>query len=463
LFEYLAAGAVTLLALAVLLNGSFFSAWSANHVDLSINLTAADALSDRADPYGTGTLLERAESLGSPTTFIYSQLFTSYIQPPTSGLSLLPLTALPWRDATRLYLLLNHAFLAAAAAITLYTLRPAMPTRWLIAGAAVVLAAYAQINASFALGQVDASLTLLLSIAFWAYARGNAPLAGGAIAIAAAIKLIPGLLLLYFLWKREYRTALWCAGIGLALFLASLAVVGPGIWQTYFTDTLPALLKGSTHYSNAGLGAAISRWFAPETVGGIPDIVSLSEVPSDATARIVRAVMGVGALIFLAAVIQPGPEPNKVGDLGRLVLEFYLVVAVALLISSVTWEFYVIWLLPLFLAVLFAPERVLPGRALRWPLLAGFAVALVVLNYPADCGSSVDCYLFASNDVFYHPGWVPAVWLERQFGLYANHLDAVLYVRLAGLLLLTGLLATLVLLRGHRGQTIEHAGSGVGS
>jgi Glycosyltransferase family 87 len=445
-FEYLAAAAITLLALAVLLNGSLLSAWNANHVDISINLVAADALWDGVDPYGTDTLVERAESLGSPTDLVYSQLFTSYIQPPTSALPLLPLIALPWRDATQLFLVLNHVFLAAAVAITLYTLRPVMPARWVIAGAAVVLAAYAQINASVALGQVDAALLLLLSVAFWAYVRGIAPLAGGAIALAAAIKIIPILVLLYFLWKREYRTALWCVGVGLALFLASLAFASPGIWGTYLTEMLPALLKGSTHYTNAGIGAAITRWFAPETVGGIPDVLSLSELPYDASARLVRTVTALCALIFMAALVRPGLERKKAGDLGRLFLEFYLVVTVALLLSSVNWEFYVILLLPVFLAVVLAPERVLPRGPVRWLAPAGFALALFALNYPADCGASVDCYLFAPNDLFYHPGGVPSVWLERQVGLYANHLDAVLYLRLAGLLLFTGVLASLLLL-----------------
>src|SRR3989304_1128042 len=71
-------------------------------------------------------------------------------QPPPSALSLRPLTLLDWRDATRVYLVLNHVFLLAAVALTLSTLRPSLPLRWLIAGAAGIVAAHAQVNASFA-------------------------------------------------------------------------------------------------------------------------------------------------------------------------------------------------------------------------------------------------------------------------------------------------------------------------
>jgi alpha-1,2-mannosyltransferase len=443
--QRLAAGAVTVLALAVLLNGSLLSAWGANHVDLSINLTAAHALRHGDVPYGLATLRDRAEALASPTDLIYSQLFTSYIQPPTSALTLLPLTMLPWRDATHLYLVLNHLFLGAAVALTLLTLRPALPPRWLIAGAAVVVAAYAQINASFALGQVDASLLFLIAIGFWGYTRSHPAVAGIAIAFAAAIKLIPALLLLYFLWKRDYRAFFWGIGTGLALFLASLAYVGADIYDSYLTDTLPAVLKGSSHYSNASLGAAIARWRAPDLVGGIAADLSLSEVPSDSLARLASAAVSLAALIGLALLIprrthSPTPNPQL-----PTLWEYYLVAAAGLLISSVTWEFYVIWLLPVFLAAFLAPETLAGGPRLL--LLPAFALALFALNYPGDCGSSLDCYLFEPNGFLYHPAWVPAVWLERQVGLYANHLDAVLYLRLAGLLLLTGCLALLVLVQ----------------
>src|SRR5687767_6427215 len=87
-FEYLIALAISVFALFVLLNGSFFSAYNSWHIDLSINWVAAHALRDGMNPYGASTLLERAIALESPTPLVYSQLFTSYIQPPTSALHL---------------------------------------------------------------------------------------------------------------------------------------------------------------------------------------------------------------------------------------------------------------------------------------------------------------------------------------------------------------------------------------
>ena len=466
--HWLAASVITAAALAIFLNGSFFSAYSAPHVDFSINFAASHALRHGENPYGATTLYSRAKSLDSPTQLIYGQLFTSYIQPPTSALSLLPLTVLPWRDASRVYLAINHLLLLAGVGLSLYTLRPRLSLPWLIAGASVIVAFYSQIYASFSLGQVDAGLLLLFSIAFWAYCRDKQAITGSAIAIAAAIKLVPALLLLYFLWKRQYRAVAWGAAVGLALFLLSFAFVGPRIYETYFTDTLPALAKGSTHYSNASIGAAIARSQTPEVIRGLPYVYYLDEVPSGNSARAASAGVLIAGLVALAVIIPRRLHARRVqsaeyrvqsaGPAARdpaatepvplverrpetLLLEFYLVVAVTLIVSSVTWEFYVIWLLPAFLAAFLAPAKLLPPGAWRWLALFLLGLAFVALNYPGDF------YLFGRNDSFYHPEWVPGVWVEGRVQLYHKHSDAILYLRLPALLLVAGILSALTLWR----------------
>jgi len=246
LLESLLALVITLAALYVFFNGSFISSYEALHIDFSINWTASQALRAGEIPYGKTTLGELAAELNGPTDLIYSQLYTSYIQPPTSALHLLPLTELGWRHASQTYLFLNHLFLFCAVGLTLATIRPTLPLRWTIAGVAVIVALYSQLYMSFALGQVDATILLLLAISFWGYVNDKPPVTGIAIAVMVAIKLIPGVLLLYLLWRREYRTVLWAMGAGAVMFLASLAYVGVDVYRTFFEDTLPALMKGST-------------------------------------------------------------------------------------------------------------------------------------------------------------------------------------------------------------------------
>ncbi len=453
---------VAIAALAVFLNGSFFASYDAPTIDFSINWVASHALRDRQDPYGQTTLYQRATSLHAPTNLIYSQLFTSYIQPPTSGLSFLPLTVLSFRQAAHVYLIYNHLVLLAAVALSLYTIRPRVGLPWIIAGAMVLVAFYSQIYMSFSLGQVDSTLLLLYAIGFWAFCRNKPAIAGSAIAIAAAIKLVPAFILLYFLWKRQYKAVAWGAGVGLALLLVSLAYVGPSTYKTYIKQTLPALSKGSTHYSNASLGAAIARSQTPDIIHGLPYVYYLDEVPSGNAARIASTVFTLGAFALLAIIIprslpqrrKPGvdtPDEATERPPELLIFEYYLVVAVTLIVSSVTWEFYVIWLLPVFFAAFLAPGRVLPGGLWRWLLIAVFALIFVGLNYPGDL------YIFDRNNFFYHPEWVPGEWVEDHIHLYHRHSDAILLIRLPMLFLMAGTLSALTLWR--RGLSLSPGSS----
>jgi hypothetical protein len=437
---------IALAALLVLLNGTLFSSWGAPTVDFAINYSAALALRDGVDPYGKATLYEYGVRAGSRTDLIYSQLFTSYIQPPTSALSILPLSFLPWQAAKHVYLVLNHVMLFATVAITLITLRPAMSTPWLAAWASVILAFFSQLNASFSLGQVDATLLLLFSIGFWAFTRGRSGIAGSAIAIAAAIKLVPALLLLYFLWKRDHRAFAWGAGVGIGLFVVSLVAVGPDVYQTYVGDTLPALAKGSTHYSNASFGALIARLSTPDVINGLPAVFYLDEVPSGVPARLAAIAVVLGGLAFLALVIPRGGQDSAEGVwpsgyAGRLILEYYLVIAVIIMVNGVAWEFYTVWLIPVFLAAFLAPDHVLPWGRLRRASLLMLALIYVGLNYPGDL------FIFDGNGFLYHPDWVTGVWVEDRVRLYHNHFDAILILRLGSLLLFTATLAAVVLYR----------------
>lgn len=463
--ELAAASLITLFALFVYLNGAFFSPFSALHVDLSINITAAHALRDGQDPYGDSVLRDRAIELGSPTTFLYESLFTSYIQPPTSALSVMPLTLLDWREATRAYLILNNLLIAGAVGLTLLAVRPSMPRHWAIAVAAVTTAGYSQIYGSLALGQVDSTMTFLLALALWAYSRGRETVTGAAIAAGVAVKLIPGVLLLYFLWKREYRIVAWAIAIGSVAFLASVPLAGIDAYRTYFTETVPALLKGSTYFTNISFTGLYNRMFVEE-LGGLGPLIALEEVPSRIEVRLLGAATTIVLVLIAAAAMgraRLGPRRildaargpglhNRLGGGGPelgWVLEFYLVVVAGLMISSVTWEFYTVWLLPLFVAVFAAPGRILPGGAvLRLALLAGFVLAYVGLNYPGDH------YFFDVNGFFYHPDWVPGIIVEDWIDLYplppadGGHPEIVPRLRLAVLCFLAlTLLAAITVVR----------------
>jgi len=333
-------------------------------------------------------------------------------------------------------------------ALTLYTVRPTLPWRWAVPGALVLLMGFSQVYDSLALGQVDATIVLLLAIGLWGYRARRPAVTGTALALATAIKIVPGLLLLYFLWKREYRTVLWGAGVGLVLLLLSLPVAGFDTYWTYASDTVPSLAKGSAYYANVSVVGAITRAFVDGPLGGLRPLDSFEEVPALVAARVWSLLAEAAILAGLALAVgrQRQPRANSGDALSPLrpelvegtqgyVIEYYLVVAAGLLISSVTWESYLVWLLPLFLAAFLAPSRVLPGGRKRLAALAALGVAYLALNYPGDL------YPFDVNGLFYHPSWVPGVWVEDRLQLYHRHLAVIPALRLAALALLALTLA----------------------
>jgi hypothetical protein len=57
--------------------------------------------------------------------------------------------------------------------------------------------------------------------------RGKSRAAAGALALAAAVKITPGMLVLYWLMRGRYRAVAWFVGLSFALMAATILAVGP--------------------------------------------------------------------------------------------------------------------------------------------------------------------------------------------------------------------------------------------
>jgi hypothetical protein len=93
-------------------------------------------------------------------------------------------------------------------------------------------------------GQLYLFLLLLIAAACWAYLSGHRALAGGLIAIAAACKIFPILLFVFFLQRRDWRALTWGAITGIATVVISVAIFGWNVHRTYLHEILPWALHG---------------------------------------------------------------------------------------------------------------------------------------------------------------------------------------------------------------------------
>jgi hypothetical protein len=316
--------------------------------DFFINYTAAMVLAQGRNIYDVSSLREASQLAEAPSPFFdFSSLFVTYITPPFHVILLVPFVPLGYEKARIAYLLLNNILLFSSLAMVLRARsaasRSSVPQCLL---ALLLVFTFEPIYVSLKLGQVDFVILFLIATSFWAYKSGRDAIVGVCLALAAMIKLSPALLIVYFLWKREFSVFVSAVVTTVLVGMLSWAIVGHEAVLFFSTTLLPALLKGSAFFQNQSLNGLISRFFVDPRL-----YYSLEEFPSIRQARVLSglaslALVGVGAFITRKRI-----DRNSL----RFDLEFSLAMVTMLLVSSISWEHYFTWLLIPFL-ILLDPE-----------------------------------------------------------------------------------------------------------
>ncbi|MGA9673573.1 MAG: glycosyltransferase 87 family protein [Terracidiphilus sp.] len=173
-------------------------------------------------------------------------------QTPFSLLVMWPLTGLTPLAAKHIWILLNLGFL--------------VPIGWMLRSMtglsyrriALAFALSFPLHRNFSLGQFYVFLLLLIVTACWAYLRGYHALAGALVAIAAACKIFPLALFVFFLQRRDWRALASGAVTLLATVGVSIAIFGWNLNRTYLREILPWGLHGEAMPSYA-VNASISE------------------------------------------------------------------------------------------------------------------------------------------------------------------------------------------------------------
>jgi hypothetical protein len=209
--------------------------------DLAINWTAARGQLAGVSLYDWGGQQRLAlAEIGEPTGNYFQSLFTSYISPPTTALLMLPFALLSFPIATGLYrLAIGTAFVLAVG-----VLAQTLPDEHRLRGWAYGLAGLAALNAvrvSLSLGQVDAWVVLALAVAAYGLHVRRPGLAGAGVAVAALLKVSPGLLLVYLVVRRQWRVALAAVVVGAGLLTIELVAGRPGDLARFGLEVAPAI------------------------------------------------------------------------------------------------------------------------------------------------------------------------------------------------------------------------------
>jgi alpha-1,2-mannosyltransferase len=296
-----------------------------------------------------------AHGRGEIYDFLQPMTKYGFTYPPFAALTMLPMAVLPWW-------LVNVLAIAATVVVTItvlyWFLAPVIRrqgwSRWFaMATATILVALFEPLRETLSFGQVNMLLVFVVVADLLLLVRYRSPLGGVGIGLATAVKLTPGIFILYLVIARRFRAAALASATTLAATVLAGALA-PDATREFWTSALWDTDRvGSLSFiSNQSLEGFVARLH-----------------PSNPNT-------GLWILLVLGALALWGMRVWRAARVGDDLAGLALTGVVGLLISPVTWIHHMVWLLP---ALLVLVDRGLAARGRRRILLLTFAGLMYVL------------------------------------------------------------------------------------
>lgn len=283
--------------------------------------------------------------------------------PPAMMFVFLPFSAVSFPTAKLIWLVLSLLMIGWA---LWFLARWFEFERLTVFGLLFVAAIFHPLRNTVDIGQVNALMFLGMT-GFWAlYRQGRETSAGIVLGITTAIRLHPGLLVLYLLWRRQFRVGGVALAVACAVSAAAAGVFGLRDSAIYFEQVAPKFtvpLISVENHSLAGFLATVAHacgWGLSGQVVG----------PSWLAWGAALVVIVVTLLILSPGRRMPGS--NRLSDI-ELAL---LLVAIPLATPNAT-VCHLLALLPCIGILLDRMVRQAVSREALWPVLTGLAVILI--------------------------------------------------------------------------------------
>jgi alpha-1,2-mannosyltransferase len=275
-----------------------------------------------------------------------------FTYPPFAALAMVPMAYVSWPVA----MVINAMATVVAGGLVLWWLVDPMArrlgwTRWFAFAVAVCLAAaFEPVRETFTFGQVNLLLLFLVASDLLFLVARNSRWAGVGIGLATAIKLTPGLFIVYLLVTQRWRAAITATVTAAAATLLA-AALAPDASREFWTSALWDTDRvGSLAFvSNQSWQGVVARLAPtrPSTVAWLALVVATLVIWAW-QCRAAAAARDEATGLALTGVAQ-------------------------CLISPVTWVHHLVWLLPA-LVLLVDNAMAAPARSPRRRWLLGFAI-----------------------------------------------------------------------------------------
>jgi alpha-1,2-mannosyltransferase len=244
-----------------------------------------------------------------------------FIYPPFAALLMVPLTVTGFGVASVTVFAASLISLAVTLYVVLRRLWPSGGHGGALAATSALVSpclGLEPVSQTFGFGQINLILMALVAVDCLAV-RSRWP-RGALVGLAAAIKLTPAAFVLFFLLRRDYRSAA-TAVVSAVLATGVGALVAPGPSLRYWAGGLAGAggVSGSPFYTNQTFQAVLTR-------------IDLDGLQLKAC----WIVLSVGLLLLAAPVIRRAPAP----------LALVATAGVALLVSPTSWSHHWVWIAP---------------------------------------------------------------------------------------------------------------------
>ncbi|SCL30619.1 alpha-1,2-mannosyltransferase [Micromonospora nigra] len=324
-----------------------------------------------------GALTWWARDGGELYDFLRPRTQYGFTYPPFAALLMLPMAYLPWNAAIAVSV---TAGVAAAAVVIWWLLDPVSRragwTRWFAFAVVLCLAAaFEPMRETINFGQVNTLLLFLVAVDLLRLLPRGDRWAGVGIGLATAIKLTPGIFIVYLLVTRQWRAALTAMATATGVTVLAAALF-PDASREFWTEALwnTNRVGELSFVSNQSLRGVVAR-LDPESPSTLAWLV------------LVAATVALWVWRSRAAAAV---DDHATG--------LALTGAVMCLVSPVTWVHHLVWLLPALLLLLDRAMAAPAGGRRRRGLLTatlvgyGFLTSRIVWAWEKDF-TGVDGFL----------------------------------------------------------------------
>jgi alpha-1,2-mannosyltransferase len=308
-----------------------------------------------------GTLNSWAHGGGAIYDYLKPGTTYGFTYPPFAALVMLPLAYLSWPVAV----VLAATVSVLATALVLWWLvtpmahRHGWPRWYVFALLACLAVAFEPLRETITFGQINMLLVLLVvTDVRWLVAR-DSRWAGLGIGLATAIKLTPGIFMIYLLVTRRWRM-MSTAAVTVVAATGLAAAIAPSASREFWTRALwdTDRIGDLAYVPNQSLQGFLARL----------DLAHPSWLPWLALSLIALGIWALQVRTLLTSA-PAGTPPRVRAEMTGLALTG----VVGCLISPITWVHHLVWLLPALITLLDGGFEA-PPRGTRRRLLLGFAM-----------------------------------------------------------------------------------------